>query len=78
MEERDSLDRDYEVFSSKRFEDIIIFRFKENLLYRTTELGAKATVLSHDPRHSRGLAYSPIRAFNTGSPKGETTLIYQV
>ena len=46
MEERESLDRDYEVFSSKRFEDTIIFRFKENLLYRATELGAKATVLN--------------------------------
>ena len=52
MEERESLDRDYEVFSSKRFEDIIIFRFKENLLYRATELGAKATVLNYLDRVS--------------------------
>ena len=47
MEEEHNLDRDYEVFSSTRFEDIIIFRFKENLLYRATELGAKATVLNY-------------------------------
>jgi enoyl-CoA hydratase/carnithine racemase len=52
MEERESLDRDYEVFSAKRFEDIIIFRFKENLLYRATELGAKATVLNYLSRVS--------------------------
>ena len=52
MEKEQSLDRDYEVFSAKRFEDIIIFRFKENLLYRTTELGAKATVLNYLSRVS--------------------------
>ena len=47
MEEEQNLDRDYDVFSSKKFEDIIIFRFKENLLYRATDLRAKAAVLNY-------------------------------
>ena len=42
-----SLDRDHDVFSAKRMEDIIIFRFKQNLLLRTTDLRAMSAILNY-------------------------------
>ena len=67
MEEEQNLDRDYDVFSSKRFEDIILFRFKENLLLRTTDLKAKAAVLNYLDRVSESKSIKVIIIM--GSPQ---------
>ena len=47
MENETNLDRDYDLFSAKRMEDIIIFRFKGNLLLRATDLRARAAILNY-------------------------------
>lgn len=47
MESDIDLDRDHDVFSAKRMEHIIIFRFKQNLLLRTTDLRAMSTILNY-------------------------------
>ena len=47
MENKTNLDRDYDLFSAKRMEDIIIFRFKGNLLLRATDLRARAAILNY-------------------------------
>jgi 2-(1,2-epoxy-1,2-dihydrophenyl)acetyl-CoA isomerase len=47
MESDIDLDRDHDVFSAKRREDIIIFRFKQNLLLRTTDLRAMFAILNY-------------------------------
>jgi len=47
MENDIDLDRDYDVFSANRMEDIIILRFKKNLLLRTTDLRAMSTILNY-------------------------------
>lgn len=47
MENETGLDRDHDVFSAKRREDIIIFRFKKNLLLRTTDLRAMFAILNY-------------------------------
>jgi 2-(1,2-epoxy-1,2-dihydrophenyl)acetyl-CoA isomerase len=47
MESDIDLDRDHDVFSAKRTEDIIIFRFKQNLLLRTTDLRAMSAILNY-------------------------------
>jgi len=47
MKNEISLDRDHDVFSAKTMEDIIIFRFKQNLLLRTTDLRAMSSILNY-------------------------------
>jgi 2-(1,2-epoxy-1,2-dihydrophenyl)acetyl-CoA isomerase len=47
MESHIDLDRDHDVFSAKRMEHIIIFRFKQNLLLRTTDLRAVSAILNY-------------------------------
>ena len=71
MEEDQNLDRDHDVFSSKRLEDIIIFRFKENLLFRSTDLRAKAAVLNYLNRVSENDSIKVVIVM--GSPQ-ETVL----
>ena len=47
MPNQTDFDRDHDVFSAKRMEHIIIFRFKQNLLLRTTDLRAMSTILNY-------------------------------
>ena len=47
MESDIDLDRDHDIFSAKRMEHIIIFRFKQNLLLRTTDLRAVSAILNY-------------------------------
>jgi enoyl-CoA hydratase/carnithine racemase len=47
MENETDFDRDHDVFSAKRMENIIIFRFKGNLLLRATDLKAMFAILNY-------------------------------
>lgn len=47
MENETGFDRDHDDFSAKKIEDIIIFRFKGNLLLRATDLRAMFAILNY-------------------------------
>jgi hypothetical protein len=47
LENGTGLDRDHDVFSTKRRGDILIFKFKQNLLFGTTDLGAMFAILNY-------------------------------
>ena len=47
MNSEPNFDRDHEVFSAKRTEDIVIVRFKDNPLLRAADLSAKDAVLNY-------------------------------
>jgi hypothetical protein len=47
LENGTGLDRDHDVFSTKRRGDNLVFKFKQSLLFGTTDLGAMFAILNY-------------------------------
>ena len=64
------LDGDYEFFSAETFEDIILLRFKENLLVRATDLDTKDTLFNFIGRISSQVDIKVVVIINSPQKTG--------
>jgi len=70
MVEMTPLDGDYEFFSAETFEDIILLRFKENLLVRATDLDTKDTLFNFIGRISSQVDIKVVVIINSPQKTG--------
>jgi len=70
MVEMTPLDGDYEFFSAETFDDIILLRFKENLLVRATDLDTKDTLFNFIGRISSQVDIKVVVIINSPQKTG--------
>ena len=70
MKEAQNLNMHYDFFSAKRINDIVLIRFKDNMLFRTTDLSARDVVLGYLDRVSASDLIKVIVIFSSPDKSG--------
>jgi 2-(1,2-epoxy-1,2-dihydrophenyl)acetyl-CoA isomerase len=70
MEKKPNFDENYDFFSAKRLEDVVILRFKENLLFQATDLGSRDKLVGYLNRVSESDSIKVVVIISSSGKRG--------